>query len=49
MAYAFNDDKSKVEVYTKEEAYSKEEIIISTEPAPETGNPNTIYIQIVEE
>lgn len=43
MAYAFNDDKSKVEVYTKEE------IIISTEPAPETGNPNTIYIQIVEE
>lgn len=41
MAYGFDDDKSKVEVY------SKEEITISTSAPPATGTPNTIYIQIV--
>lgn len=36
MAYLFNDDKSKMEV------------IISTSAPPETGTPNTFYIQIVD-
>lgn len=35
MAYIFDDDKKKIEV------------VISTEAPPATGEPNTIYIQII--
>ena len=33
MAYAFNDDKSKVEVYSKDEAYNKNEVYSKDEIA----------------
>lgn len=37
MAYIFEDDKKKIEV------------IISNEEPPETGIPNSIYIQLLED
>ena len=46
-AYGYDENKEKVEVYEKEDAYGTDNVTISTSPAPSTGEPNTIYIQIV--
>lgn len=58
MTFAFSENKSKKEVYDNTQVYSKDEadnrffkranIVVSTEEAPATGTPNTIYIQIVD-
>lgn len=58
MAYAFNEDKSKLEMpmpveyggtgaTNASEALENLGIVIGTDAAPATGTPNTIYIQIV--
>lgn len=44
MAYAFNNDKTKVDVYTKDETYSKSEIISEWVDIPVTGAFDTSSI-----